>query len=155
MSSDMTPIDASAHFDLLAFLSGETRGHGLFQDRFGRVRQRFTLTMRGQWDGAAFVLDEAFRYNDGRAEQRTWRVEREADGRFVGRCGDVIGLARGMHDEQGSRMRYKFRLRMKTRSLVIDCDDRVYLIDGRTAINRIDVRKWGIRLGSILVCLTR
>ncbi len=156
MTNDQRAYDHRAetggHFaDITEFLAGETRAYGVFQDRFGTVRRSFEVTVTGIWDGPVFVLDEAFEYDDGEREARQWRLTRGAAGRFTAACADCIGTAQGLSDANGWRMRYRFRLRLKKRTLSVQFDDRMIRVGRHLAINRASVSKWGITLGEVMI----
>jgi hypothetical protein len=144
-----------ARFELTRFLEGRTEAWGIFEDRFGTVRQRFHVEMLGVWRGAVFELREAFHYASGETETRVWRVAPSGAGRFVATCPDCIGEARGESDADSVRMRYRFRLKLARRSLVVDFDDRLFRVGAQSAVNRAVMRKWGIRLGELSLFFQR
>lgn len=149
------PLKDDTPFDLIGFLDGPVRAWGVFEDRTGRVRRRFVADLVGRRDGAQFVIDEEFRFDDGVVERRQWQFERGAGGDFQATATDVIGLAEGRAEAGGARMRYQFRLVIKGRSVVVDFDDRFYPIDGERIINRATVSKFGVRLGELTILFER
>ncbi len=142
-------------FDITRFLDGTTRAYGLFEDRFGRIRREFSATLDGRWDGDTFVLREDIHYRDGAIEHRVWRIQLGHSGSFVASCDDCIGVARGQNFERSWRMTYRFRLRMRKRSLTVSFDDRVQCLDQHLAMNRATIRKWGLRLGEAFIVFER
>ncbi len=143
------PAEAVPRFELPSFFAGRTKAWGIFEDRFGRLRRRFDVELYGSWQGDVFKLDEHFVYDDGRVEQRIWLIKHVAPGHFEARCDDCIGVAAGMYSDGKVHMTYAFRLRLPSRVISVDIDDRLYRVDAFTAINRSTVRKWGIRIGEI------
>jgi hypothetical protein len=140
---------ASPLFDLTEYFTGETQAWGVFEDRFGRVRRRFKVHIHGAWAGDAFVMSEDFLYDDGTTESRVWTLQRAGQGIYTARTLDCIGAARVVCEPSAVVMRYRFNLKLKTRTLAVDFDDRLYRMDERSAINRAVVSKWGFRLGSV------
>ena len=53
---DMLKRNDNASFDLLAFFEGRTHASGVFEDRSGRIKRRFTVEPRGhcEWQHPAF-----------------------------------------------------------------------------------------------------
>jgi len=149
MPNDMRSVQASPIFDPTTFLEGQTLAWGIFEDRFGRVRRRFSVEMSGRWEGSVFYLEETFLYDDGTTEKRVWRIVPEAKGRFTATCADCVGTARGECDANTIRMSYRFRLRLENRTIDVDFDDRIYLVSDAIAVNRAVMRKWGVRLGAV------
>ena len=83
-----TPADYAAEkpvLDLRSYFNGDLTAHGIFTDRSGRVVKRFTVQMKGSWQGDEGVLDEAFTYSDGSTEKRVWRIRKLPDAQGTGR----------------------------------------------------------------------
>lgn len=141
--------------DLAQYFNGVIDAHGMFQDRSGKIVKRFTVVMNCQWTGNQGVLDEAFTYSDGSKERRVWRLTREADGRYVGTAGDVIGQATGQ--ARGNAFRWNYTLALPVDGTVyhVDLDDWMYLMDERVMLNRATMSKFGVRLGEITLAFTK
>jgi hypothetical protein len=141
--------------DLAQYFNGVIDAHCMFQDRSGKIVKRFTVVMNCQWTGNQGVLDEAFTYSDGSTERRIWRLTREADGRYTGTAGDVIGQAVGQ--VRGNAFRWNYTLALPVDGTVyhVDLDDWMYLMDERVMLNRATMSKFGVRLGEITLSFTR
>ena len=149
MPQDFNPVSAPEPFEITTFLLGRTRAWGVFEDRFGKLRRRFTVILHGHWKDDVFCLDETFKFDTGDVEVRKWLVRPSGDGRFVATCDDCVGELRGSTEPNVLRMRYKFRLDLGTTVLVVDFDDRIYRMGQHTAVNRATMRKYGVRLGEL------
>lgn len=125
--------------------------YGVFVDRFGTIRRQFEVTVIGQRTDAGFVLDESFIYDDGETEDRRWEITALGDGRYEGRCADVVGVARGVCTANMLSWRYKFRLAMYGRKVTVGFDDVMVLQAGDILVNRATVSKAGLRLGEVLL----
>ena len=141
--------------DLARYFNGTIDAHGIFQDRSGQIVKRFTVVMQCHWEGNQGVLDEAFTYSDGSTERRIWRLTREADGRYTGTAGDVIGQAVGQ--VRGNAFRWDYTLALPVDGTVyhVDLDDWMYLMDERVMLNRATMSKFGVRLGEITLSFTK
>jgi hypothetical protein len=158
MPHDMTPKvgpPASHHFELTTFLEGHTRAWGVFEDRFGRLRRRFTVDMHGRWRDTSFVLEERFVYDTGETETRTWHVTPNGAGRFLATCDDCVGSASGESDADSVRMSYRFRLKLRAREIIVAFDDRLYRMGDTIAVNRATMSKWGFKLGELSLFFQR
>ena len=80
--------------DLSTYFNGKVDGWGMVQDRSGKVLRRMVVEMECRWNGNEGVLDESFRWSDGKTEKRVWKIRKDGD-RYVGTAGDVIGEAEG------------------------------------------------------------
>lgn len=141
----------TAHFDLLGFLDGETWAEGLFEDRGGRLKRRFTVELVGRREGRRLILDEAFRFDDGEELQRTWLLDPASDGTFTGRCEDAPVPARGLCTTGEARMQSKLLVAVGSRRIALDFEDAFYPVDARTVVNRSRMSKWGFTVGQVLI----
>jgi len=150
-----TSRQISESLDLTRFFAGRTSAWGLFEDRFGTMRRRFSVTIDGAWRGEEFVMDEAFRFDDGSAERRVWRIRPKADGRFMAVADDVVGEAAGSLHGPTVIIRYKLMINAGPLLKVVRFDDRMHRIDEHTVINRATISKFGIRLGTVTILFRR
>jgi hypothetical protein len=140
-----------AGFDLLAFLEGETRADGIFEDRSGRLKRRFTVDIAGRSEGSRLILDETFHFDDGEESQRRWTLDRAAGGRFTGTCADAPVPAVGHCDGGVASMRSTLRLTVGKRLVAVTFDDVFYPVDAATVLNRSTLSKWGITISQVLI----
>lgn len=149
-----TPADYASQrpaLDLRQYFNGALLAHGIVTDRSGRVIQRFTVDLRGTWQGDQGVLEEQFHHADGRREQRTWRLTRLADGRYSGRADDVLGEAQGQAAGNALNWHYTLKVPVDGRTWEVQLDDWMFLVDDQVMINRATMSKFGIRLGEVLL----
>ena len=89
----------SDDFDPSVFFDGNLRATGMFIDRFGVVKRRFTVSAKGIAESSGITLYETFTYDDGEVEDRIWHIFKRTDNRFDGQTGDLasdcIGTVRG------------------------------------------------------------
>ena len=145
----------SPPLDLRRYLDGRLVAHGMVTDRAGKVTQRFTVQLTGRWQGDTGTLDERFSYADGRQEQRIWTITRSAEGRWTGRAGDVVGEAEGRSAGNALNWRYTLRVPVDGRTWDIDFDDWMFLVDDQVMLNRAVMRKFGLRVGEVLLSFQR
>ena len=96
-----TPSDysnTSPEFDLKQFFTGDLKGWGLVSDYRGKVTQRFTVDMKGSWNGDKGELYELFSFQNGDTQERTWILEKKENGINIGTANDVIGEAVGQQN---------------------------------------------------------
>jgi hypothetical protein len=153
-----TPADYASQepkLDLREYFNGKLLAHGVVTDRSGEVTQRFTVALTGTWQGDEGTLDEQFSYADGRREQRIWKITRDADGRYTGRAGDVLGVASGQAAGNALNWRYTLLVPVDGRTWEIQFDDWMFLVDDQVMINRAVMSKFGIRVGEVLLSFRR
>lgn len=141
----------SPTLDLRTYFNGKVMAHGLFQDRSGEVIKRFVVEMDCQWDGDNGVLDERFTYADGTKDRRVWRLKHLGDGRYSGTADDVVGTASGQTRGHAFRWQYTLNLPVDGKTIEVQFDDWMYLIDNQTMLNHAKMSKWGIHLGEVIL----
>ena len=141
--------------DLKTYFNGTIDAWGMFQDRSGEVVKRFTVVIDASWQGDVGTLDERFSWSDGTASRRVWTITKGSDGRYVGRADDVVGEALGEAAGNALRWRYVLALPVDGRTINVDFDDWMFLIDDKVMLNRSQMRKWGFHLGEVTLSFTR
>ena len=141
--------------DLRQYFNGPLTGYGVFTDRGGAVKARFVVDLVGRWQGDEGVLEEDFRYSDGRTERRVWRLKRLADGRYSGRADDVLGEAAGASAGNALRWAYTLKLPVDGKVYEVQFDDWMYLIDTQVMLNKAAMSKFGIGLGEVTLAFVK
>lgn len=141
--------------DLRQYFNGALTGYGVFTDRGGAVKARFVVDLVGRWQGDEGVLEEDFRYSDGRTERRVWRLRRFADGRYSGRADDVLGEAQGASAGNALRWAYTLKLPVDGKVHELQFDDWMFLVDAQVMLNKATMSKFGIRLGEVTLAFVK
>jgi hypothetical protein len=141
--------------DLKQYFNGTLDAYGIFTDRSGKVVKRFTVVMKGSWNGDEGVLDEDFVYSDGSLQKRIWRLKRLPDGRYTGTADDVVGEARGQARGNAFNWTYTLALPVDGRVWHVDFDDWMYLMDDRVMLNTAVMSKWGVKLGEVTLSFVK
>lgn len=145
---------AEAQF-LPDFLTGELEIEGRFTVRLVGLTRRFWGTASGRWCDNALVLDESFVYENGRTEQRTWRLTFDDGGAFTSTCCDVAGAGRGCFNGQSYSHSYMFRLPMSRNGFYVRIEETYERLDDAHVHYAATVSRWWIPLGSIQMRLKR
>ncbi|MCV2370332.1 DUF3833 domain-containing protein [Roseateles oligotrophus] len=135
--------------ELRQYFDGPLLAHGIFTDRSGQVKRRFTVQLNGKWQGDTGVLEEDFDYSDGSKERRVWTIKDLGNGRYSGTAADVLGAAQG--EAAGNALRWSYTLKLPVDGKVyeVDFDDWMYLIDDKVMLNKARMSKFGIELGNV------
>ena len=156
--SSMKPEDYSNSEPVLViedYFQGKTWAWGMFQDRFGKVRNRFRVVMEGQVADGVLTLDEDFFYEDGSTSNRLWKIRILGEGQYEGTAGDVIGVARGSSAGNAFNWRYSMDLPVGDSLWRVKFDDWLFLQEDDVLINVAKVTKWGITLGTLTFVFSR
>lgn len=139
------------------FFNGYTRAWGIFQDRFGTLRQQFTVEIQGEWDEAArtLTLTEDFHYADGKEERRVWTIEKLDDNSYRATAGDVVGSAAVKCYGNVVNLSYRMQVAINGKDWTLDFDDWMFRQDENVVINRAEVTKWGLKVGTATIFFRR
>lgn len=144
---------AGPDFDIRRHLSGPIVCDGVIYGPSGRVTSRFTGDFNVDWAGDGAVMTEHFRYDDGTALDRRWRIDVDSDGRIEARADDVLGRATGWQAGPTMQLRYRIRLPAQSGGHVLDTIDWMYLTPDGTIVNRSQFRKWGIKVAELVATM--
>ncbi len=137
------------------FFNGQLRAAGVVKNRGGKVIRRFTADIKAYWRDGVGTLEEDFVFDDNSEERRVWTLEPTEAGRYRATAPDVVGA--GHADVSGNAMFLDYVLRVPYKDGTIDVriDDRMYLVTPDTLINESVMRKFGFRVGEILLSIER
>ena len=139
--------------DLSEYFSGTIDAYGIFTDRSGEVKKRFTVLIQANWttlDGQKVgTLDESFEYSDGTKQKRIWTLTEVSPGKYRGKAADVVGEAQG--DLAGNALNWTYTLALPVDDKVYDVqfNDWMYLITPKVMLNKAKMSKFGIELGEV------
>lgn len=142
-------------FNLKEYFSGNLQGWGYVKDYKGKVIQRFSVDMKGSWQGNKGELYELFKYSDGRTQVRTWYLEVMDDGTSMGTANDVIGTAYG--EENGFAFNWSYTLEIETDDgkMNVKLDDWLYQIDNRVVASQSAIKKFGLNVGEVVLFMIK
>jgi hypothetical protein len=136
-------------FHLEDFYAGHSKGYGFFFSRGGRVVKQFTADENGTWDGHVLHLHEHYVFSDGKTQDRDWIYTKTADGTWIGRTPEVVGVTTGSEAGNAYRMHYTFDLTKSGSNHTVDFDDWSWMVAPKIMLNRATGTKFGIGIGEI------
>lgn len=152
--------DNTPALKLESFFNGTLTAHGVVQDRSGAVTQRFSVDMQGTWktDERGVLqgeLYEAFFWDDGRIQERTWLITKVGENQYQGRAEDVKGVANGVTSGNALYWAYQLEVPWRESTIAITLDDWMYLLDEQRLMNKTKMSKFGFRVGEITIYIER
>ena len=141
------------NLDLSEYFNGTIDAYGIFTDRSGEVKKRFTVLLVAQWkviDGKKIgTLDESFEYSDGTKQKRIWTLAETAPGKYIGRADDVVGDALG--ESAGNALNWTYTLALPVDGTIyhVQFNDWMYLVTPKVMLNKAKMSKFGIDLGEV------
>lgn len=147
------PKLSTKELNLEEYFAGRTVAYGQFQDRLGKVSQRFKVTIDGRWDGQKLVLDERFVYSDGGKDRRVWTLTKTAEEAWQGTAEGVQGVAIGQ--ERGDTFNWRYTIDLPKRdgegTLRVSFDDWMWLLEDGRLLNKAYMTKAGVKLGVVTI----
>lgn len=138
-----------------AFFDGPLVATGVIKNRSGRVIRRFTADIDASWTGGVGTLDEDFVFSDGERSNRVWTLEPAGEGGYRATAGDVVGVGDARVAGNAMFLEYVLRVPYGDSSIDLNIDDRMYLVTPDKLINESVMRKFGFRVGEILLSIER
>jgi hypothetical protein len=141
------------NLDLSEYFNGTIDAYGIFTDRSGEVKKRFTVLLVAQWkviDGKKVgTLDESFEYSDGTKQKRIWTLTETTPGKYIGRADDVVGDALG--ESAGNALNWTYTLALPVDGTIyhVQFNDWMYLVTPKVMLNKAKMSKFGIDLGEV------
>ena len=138
-------------FSLEEFFDGKTKAYGQFQDILGNVSRRFTVDIKGVWDGSNLILTEDFVYEDGSEEQRIWNLVKTGENAWVGTADGVIGTANGFTSGDMFYWTYKIDLPTSSGETRVSFKDYMWMLSDKRVLNKAYMSRWGIPVGEVII----
>ncbi len=137
------PADPNARFDPRAFFTGRSHGEGTLHKIIGGDSQ-IVVDSIGRPDGrGGLVLDQKIRSGSKSPRQRRWIMRPAGPNRYTGTLTEAEGPV--AVQVNGPRATIRYRMRGG-----IDIEQHLALQpDGRTLLNRLNARKFGIRVAQL------
>ena len=145
----------NADFDPTVFFTGNLNASGIFVDRFGTVKRRFTVSANGIPQNTGTTLHETFTYDDGEIETRVWCINRLEENRFQGTTDDLAGECIGKSRGPLFSWSYYFYLKIFGRQVKVHFDDIMVRLSHDTILNRARITKWGVLIGDVHLTFQR
>lgn len=141
--------------DLKQYFNGDIQAFGVVQNFQGKVIRRFEVKMTGSWQEDTGTLIEHFIYDDGEKQERTWIIKKVGDNKFEGRAADILDVATGICSGNAMQWKYKMDLKVGNSTYKITFDDWMYLINDTVLINRSYLKKFGITVAELTLCMQK
>ncbi|WP_218110630.1 DUF3833 domain-containing protein [Ostreibacterium oceani] len=141
--------------ELSAYFDGPIKAWGIIQDRSGNITTRFDVEIIGQWQGDQGILDETFRFYDGKVQTRRWEITKIDGLNYVGTAGDIIGEAKGKAHGNAVYWTYTMDVPVDDTHYRLKFDDWMWLMNDDVLINRSYMKKFGITVAELTIFMQK
>ena len=135
------------------FFDGELVAYGIVKDWRGRVIRRFSARIVAYWNDGTGTLEEDFLFDDGEQQRRVWKLQTDSSGSYTATAGDVVGEGEVRVAGNSAFLDYTLRIPYGDGTLDVRIDDRMYLISPELLINESSLRKFGIKVGELVLVI--
>lgn len=137
-----------AQFDPIAFFKGHTHGEGDLHKLFGQS-VHVSVDSVGWMGKDGLILEQTIREANKLPSMRRWTIRRVAQNRYSGTLTDAIGPVTaeivGPRADIGYKMRHGLMVQQQL----------AQQSDGTTVLNRLVVRKFGVRVATLSETIRR
>ncbi len=147
--------DKTPGLALEEFFSGTLTAHGVVKNWRGQVIRTFNADIDAYWNNGVGTLEEDFLFDDGTVERRVWTLVPTAINRYRGTAGDVVGSGEVNVAGNAAFLDYVLRIPFNDGTLDVRIDDRMYLVNDTVLINESSLKKFGIKVGEILLVIEK
>lgn len=142
------------NLQLEEFFKGRTYAYGWFGAINGTSR-RFKVVLDGRWNGEVLTLREAFEYEDGEKDVKTWRFRKTGPATYIGTREDVIGETVVTLDGPRATFAYDVNLTPKAAPTIVRFSDTLFLPGDGTLRNTAWVSRWHLPVARVNVNFAR
>lgn len=141
------------------FFTGELKAYGVILGLGGKVKRSFNAVMHGEWQKDEWplkgLLTETFIFDDGEKLERRWEFTSVGVGRLEGTASDVEGIAKLETSGNALRMDYALLIPVSGRTISVQVEDWLWLMEPNIVVNKSIMRKWGFKVGEIITTIVR
>jgi hypothetical protein len=135
--------------DPKAYFSGHVRSWGVVEGPGGKVTDQFSTQMHGVPHADSLLLIQDFTFASGRKEHRVWDIRVVDAHHFEGHANDSVGRAHGEAWGNAFEWNYTLAVPVKGRTINVQFRQIMLLQPDGILLNRVQYRKFGLRLGSV------
>ncbi len=143
-------------FEPSEFFVGALSAHGVIKNFSGDVTRSFNADIVGCWNDGVGALDEKFLFDNGERQTRFWTLQpTDGAGRYRATAGDVVGIGDAQWSGNALFLNYVLRIALEEGDIDVAIDDRMYRVGDDVVINESVMRKFGVKVGTILLTIIR
>lgn len=132
--TEIDSLDKGVKIDIKKFFSGELEGFSITQDQSGKIISTKTTKINGKWEENKGVVQQNFLFADSKKDSRTWLITLHEDGTFDAVGHDVVSPGKGKQVNNAAQMNYSLSLPGKIGKEELKYEDKIYLVDEKSAI---------------------
>lgn len=152
--------DKTPKMDFKSFFNGNLVARGVYFGFGDKAESRFIMNSKGTLNGNKLDLLQDITYLDRNNEHKKFNAYAIFDDKYPASFvyKDEMMVGDGIYEQQGNAVHVKYDLKVEREdksTIIVHCDDWMYMIDETHAINKIKVTKFGIHVGDIVMSIEK
>jgi len=152
---DVDYLSSGTEIDIKKFFNGDLEGFAIIQNEKGKISDTQIIKINGKWDDDKGVVQQNVIHSDGTKDGRTWLFTINRDGTFEAVGHDVARPARGRQIGNVLQMVYALSIPHNSVRRQVDFEDRIYMVDEKSAIMISKFRKGFGSYGKAIISLKK
>jgi hypothetical protein len=132
--NELDSLSNANKMNIKTFFDGDMNAVGIRQDKNDKIIGTYLAKINAKWDENKGVIKYNFTLTEGKKDSRTWLLTLSDDNSFEGVGHDVSGSAQGTQVGNAMRMIYTLSFKKDGKKEEVKYEDRVYLVDEKSAI---------------------
>jgi hypothetical protein len=157
-NNPLAPIDyleRAPKMDVKNFFSGDLDGFAIITNPQGKIENSFVAKINGKWEENRGTVQYNYIYNGGKKDSRTWLITINDSTSYSAIGHDFIETAQGRNQGNASVVNYSLNTIFKDVKQRIDYEDKLYLVDDKSAIIVSTMRSGNKIVGEAVISLKK
>jgi hypothetical protein len=152
--------DKKPTMDFKSFFNGKLVARGVYFNLKEQAESRFIMNSEGILKGNKMTLNQDITYLDRNNEKKHFNAYAMFNDQYPNSFiyKDEMMVGEGVYEQQGNATHVSYDLKIEREdksTIIVHCDDWLYLIDEKHAINKIKITKFGIHVGDIIMSIEK
>jgi hypothetical protein len=148
--------DKKPTMDFKSFFNGKLVARGVYFNLKDQAESRFIMNSEGVLNGNKMKLTYLDRNNEKKHFNAYAMFDDNYPRSFIYK--DEMMVGEGVYEQQGNATHVSYDLKIEREdksTIIVHCEDWLYLIDEKHAINKIKITKFGIHVGDIIMSIEK
>jgi hypothetical protein len=148
-------LDRGVKMDIKNFFNGDIESFAITQDQNGKISGTSTSKINSKWEENKGVMQEIFFDDKSKKDSRTWLITSNQDGTFDMVGHDMLTPVKGKQIGNAAQMIYSLSINAEGVKQEVKFEDKVYLVDEKSAVMISNFRKQNGQSGRVIRSLKK
>ena len=133
----------------IQMFDGHYQGHGVVQNWYGKVVERFTANIDGKWQAERGTITIVVNFTSSEQLKRTLNVTRHNDHHFTVDADDISGVGLGKQYGSALELLYDWQANIKGKPTPVTARDNLFMLDNTHLLNLTTLARFGLPIARI------